>query len=347
MSQRILVAISFAMMCICLFVGWIAWSSSEGSQELNQTVSEQLAARNQNGTEILNQAREWIPCTLRLVSEAGPPVPKGFSVELSVPPHLNEPTDVDFREITFRADGDGVVDLGLLRRCTYIANIQAPWHQQTYVKVDTRVASSIDKTVCCPVVPLRVAPLVFNIDWPEDLKERGFSLCFSFTQDAQHRPELDGNSWSNSDVSYFQLVLSSDGRFVRMEDESFAAFQPFPLYGDNDGRLNLGIADLNEDTSVTLDSEAQLWVGKYRMISMFVLPQMSTVDKLGELPPHSLARVAFHPPTLHSKARQKRDKRIDMPCVFSEFVIRAGENNVWQLSPPPQFIDFVRRQIST
>ena len=166
MMQRLLLAMSLAMMFTCLFVGWVAWSVSEKSQRTNHEFLEKLTNLSLNKTVVVEQVKEWVPGKLRLVTSDGQPVLKGFSVQLRSPERLNYSSDLKFGRVAIKNKKDGVFDLGLLRRRVYEARITSSWNEQTTINVDTRLASSIDTTIVCPRAPLPKALLAIKVDWP-------------------------------------------------------------------------------------------------------------------------------------------------------------------------------------
>ena len=350
MFQRLQFALVLVMTCACLFLGWLAWSVSYQNAHANQDLAAQLA----DLAQAINagQLKEWVPAKLRLVTDDGRPLPEGYRVRLTSPKAINFGSDIQDVSFWFTPNNDGIVDFDLLDRRVYRAEIYSPWDLDTSVDIDTRIATDVDQRLVCPAAPLRHASLALNVTLPEDLRTQQFSFCFHFTQDAEHRLVSDGRSWINTDANHFQLLLSSDEQIYRMEVTDSGHIEPYFLYGEHDGNLFTGSGfgngfQVSRATPVVLEETTQLWVGKYRMISMFILPKITDANSVDDLPAKSLARASFHMPTRYAKTRQNFEGHLDMPRVFPDFEVRADEDNVWSIRPPEEFVDFIRQQLST
>lgn len=331
MLQRVLVGACVVMMCICLVVAWIAWSAVETSRQANRQLLMQLAAAKQHQTTTSSRITKLVPSTLRLVDPDDQPVPLGYSISLTAPAHLNNNMLIDFERKVFQVGDDGVVNLGSLPRNVFFSQVKSPWNEWTNVVVDPRPETVFDKTVLCPDGPPKTASLTIDIDWPEDLRKRKFGVCFRFRHDFDDLPVRNGNRWTFGDSMLFSVVQTSDGQYALLSGNDG--------YVEEDGTFYLQ----KEDIAISLNTTARIWVGKYRLICMSVLPQTSTINGVEGWPAKSLAWIVFHGRrNTVAQGNTSSSERLDMLLRFPKLAIEEGEDNVMKISPPTQLIELLR-----
>lgn len=348
MFERLHFAITAATAGACLCLGYIAWSVGHESAGANRQLAEEISSLR----DVFDSSafKEWIPGTLRLVTEDGEPVGEGFFVSFDAAHDVNGP--VAGLDRTFRGDeiANGVVDLGLLKRLAYDATISTPQGYVGVVRLDARVVPEVDDTAICPSEPYPVANVRIEVEWPEVVMKEGFAVCLNFEAVEPLVREVGNAVWRVIQPGTLELLATSTGEVVIPGSNDLFGICSTNLYGyPTDSRFGQfqwrggGREDLRR---VRVTRAAPLWVGEYRITAMQALPRFESAEWIEELPTRSVAvvRMENFAPGIGRPATGEIPGT-DLPRSTERYEVRAGEENVWVIRPPEELVELVRREL--
>jgi hypothetical protein len=295
----------------------LAWLSFQQTRDLTeQTIAlnqamlarlEALAAQPPAQPTAPAASMEWTEAVIRCVKgEKGGPPAEGFAVQLHG--KALGPGDVTLFEKT---GADGSVRFGPIRPGQYSLSVSAPealgleLRQVRYIVVFP--GREHREEVICPAQAPAVAEISFQIDWPDDLRDKSIIVTCSFRG--------SGETLKFGDYQWVgQGFQSTQGTFSILADTG----EVTSGYGGRGGRLDerqvRWLADHYELTG--LGVRLPRWVDASRT--------SEDVRKLLE--------------GLHS-----RSFRLTAPATFEA---RADVENKWQVAVPEELLQAVRETLS-
>ncbi len=273
MSQRIALATSIlaaaASIAACVMVYFVVDESRTAIQSLmeqgntkDQALLEQLEKLASRpavaGPAGSASSPEWNPVTFRLVQgKSGGPAAMGYDLRLDG--FSTRTNDVHFEK---KSNDSGTVDCGLLPFGQYNVNIQTPFGEFGWQTVSVLAGKPTDLEIVCPAAPPESAEVKFAVNWPMDLRDKGFRM-HTFLQ-RSHRT-VGAWRWRRELEPIQHLLLTTENGIVELtgrntQDGCDLAAQ----------KLDRSFAELQQRQFVSLP------IGNYALYDLEFLGQLHT-----------------------------------------------------------------------
>jgi hypothetical protein len=231
MSQRILLAVSVMMTLTCVAAIAIGWRVAEAGRlaltdlvEQNRVSTEAMQMTNvamlarlegQAGGNKDVSSLEWGGIKLRLVSTDGNRLPDGYGANLmgnllEVGKNMN---------LSGEITPDGTLDFGLVRTGQHHLNIGAPFGDTYSRIINVLPGKNIDEVLKCPGALPGEAGVSISIDWPDDLKDRGYWAVCGFRPMARATADPGKGIWTIAPPAGEGqvVVIDPNGLLVRLD----------------------------------------------------------------------------------------------------------------------------------
>jgi hypothetical protein len=355
MSQRLNLLFSSLMSVACLGALGLMTLMLRDSREVNAAILEKLAAltalhpapQPAQSVEATPQSMDWVRPKFKLVSgEKGGPPAVGFKVRMqgdAKTPVLGEiEHDGHFLAgaVEETTGADGAVDLGLFRFGSYNLTVTSPWGETTNRQIGLRPGQEPVREIVCPVGPPQEFAVIFNVDWPEDLRgERLWLLCnieFPATR------QLTDGIWSTVNTQFFAVHSSEGGRIV---SES--------LVVNAEGLASTcSRVEQRYAASIIFQAPAQ-FAESIRLPELtFRIASVTVVKPDGEAGFHAYPVLASCPPSSRRegddesfRVENKGQPTARSPSGERSFEPKLGQANRWTIKLPDYMLDDLRSKL--
>ena len=274
MSQRLTLLMSGIMAVACVAASAMAWIAVREGREVNAIIVNKLNALSPPAAVEVPKPMEWIPLKVQLVLDTkdGPPA-EGYSVQFQG----NVPWDAKYKKLDKKTGSDGVADFGVVRPGQHTIVVITPWEEHQTRRITVLPASEYTERIVCPSKPSKEVEIAFNVDWPDDLRDKNLWIVCNFLRSGR---QLDSGTW----VGPIRTLMSSgmpgewlDGRtlIVAPSGEAFSYAGTY-FSGGAYYPVNRNMTELKLDQKIDLKFMPQL---RWRGLG-YVLQEIHIVDPL-------------------------------------------------------------------
>jgi hypothetical protein len=332
--NRIMTAVTVLSLLACLAVSVFAWMTVQQSHETNKAILAKLETLSRPAAQP-EVPGDWSMVTFRCVAgdRQGQPA-AGVELWMQV---------TQFGQIKYlseRTDNEGKVTFGPVPAGDYRwgARLSGFTSSQSFTLYPTRHQQEV---VVCPSSDA-FADIAFAVDWPVDLKDRGFLALCDFdppSGGSQWRPRalsLDGREWQ---PALGEVIVTADGRILEgwtKRSLGSAYGSDNTVFGPNEELTVGGTSTLFLATSahaITEQKTLRRPAASYPLAQLVVLVSANRPDE-----PEAKWKDWIHHWHLTNPVRPKNK------CPV--FVAEPGRLNTWTITLPDPVLKAVREYLA-